>query len=255
VFLSRQNSVVQKRAIIALCAVCAAGALLLVLTQSKEPSYNAHRLSYWVRILGSTSSTEHERQMASEAVDRIGASAAPFLVQWIQFRPTKWTERQKKLADLICNARYDFALRIGRSMYYTNGELLANGATQAFRVLGTKAAPELDELCRIMNGPSAPTDPRTGMSSADRATYCLVWLGTNALPALTAVIQNPQRRRWVALNSIRIMEQHQRTAEFPVTAIIACLEDTNEPSVATMAAQILTDLKVAPEVLTNAPAQ
>ena len=86
------------------------------------------------------------------------------------------------------------------------------------------------------------------MSSTDRATYCLSWLGTNALPALTAVIQNPQRPRWQALNSIWLMEQHQRTARFPITAIIGCLEDTSDPNVSSTAARILSDLKVEPEL-------
>jgi hypothetical protein len=232
----------------AACALLAVFAFLAFKPSAPEPSYGGHPLSYWVRILGSERSTEHERQMASEAVDHIGAAAAPFLVQWIQYRPTKGTELQKKLADLIFKSRYGFALRIGRSIYYTKGELLAWGACQAFRVLGTKAAPELDELCRVMNDLSAPPDPRGGGSSVDRATYCLSWLGTNALPALTAVIQNPQRARWQALNSIRLMEQHQRTAQFPITAIIGCLEDTNDPNVSSTAAQILFDLNVAPEL-------
>ena len=234
--------------IIALCAVCVICATLLLLTHGKEPSYNGHRLSQWVRVLGSMQATEPEKQMASEAVDRIGAAAAPFLVRWIQYRPTKWTERQKKLADLICKAHYAFTLRLGRSLYCTKGELLASGATQAFRVLGTNAATELDELVRVMNDPSSPIDPRSGMSSADRATYCLAWLGTNALPARTSVIQSPERSRWQALNSIWLMEQRQRTAQFPITTIIGCLEDANDPNVPNTAVRILYDLKVSPEL-------
>ncbi len=242
------DSTVQKQRIISLGAICAACAVLLFLTHSREPSYNGHHLRYWVRILGTTPGTAHETQMASEAVDHIGAAAAPFLVRWIQYRPTRWTERQKKLADRICKARYPFALRLGRSLYHTRGERLANGATQAFRVLGTNAALALDELCRVMNDLNARNDPRTGMSSTDRATYCLSWLGTNALPALTAVIENPQRPRWQALNSIWLMEQRERTAQYPITAIIGCLEDAKDPNVPMTAARILGDLKVAPEV-------
>lgn len=86
------------------------------------------------------------------------------------------------------------------------------------------------------------------MTSFDRATGCLAWLGTNALPALTAVIEHPHRNRWQALNSIWLMEQHQPTAQFPITAIIGCLEDTNDPNVPRKAACILSDLKVAPEL-------
>ena len=250
-FVSWQNSIVQKRRTTALCAVCAgcaACAALLVLTASKEPSYNGHHLSYWVKILGSTQPTEHKKQMAREAVDHIGVAAAPFLVQWIQYNPTKWTERQKKLGELMCRARFDFAVRMGRSISQTKGEVLAGGACQAFRILGTRAGPELKELCRVMNDLSAPIDPRSGMTSFDRATYCLAWLGTNALPALTAVIQHPHRNRWQALNSIWLMEQHQPTAQFPITAIIGCLEDTNDHNIPLKAACILSDLKVAPEL-------
>jgi hypothetical protein len=95
---------------------------------------------------------------------------------------------------------------------------------------------------------SAPIDPRSGRTSFDRATYCLAWLGTNALPALTAVIRRPHRNRWQAFNSIWLMEQHQPTAQFPITAIISCLEDTNDPNMPRKAACILSDLKVAPEL-------
>jgi HEAT repeat protein len=44
------------------------------------------------------------------------------------------------------------------------------------------------------------------------------------------------------------MVERQRTAQFPITAIIGCLEDTNDPNVARTAAQILADLKIAPEL-------
>jgi hypothetical protein len=133
-----------------------AGALLAILLVTfslvayqrghAQPAYAGHRLSYWVEILGSRESTELQKVMATKAVEHIGPAAAPFLVEWIQEKPTKWTERRTNLYDL------------------------AIGAWEAFRILGSRAASADRALFRVTQ------DPNRTAWSEDRAMLCLYYL-------------------------------------------------------------------------------
>jgi len=60
----------------------------------------------------------------------------------------------------------------------------ADGALIAFEFLGTNATPAIDDRARLMDNQAAP-------QTASRAACALGSIGTNAVPALLKVFQNP----------------------------------------------------------------
>jgi hypothetical protein len=89
-------------------------------------------------------------------------------------------------------------------------------------------------------------DDRTAPQTAQEATEAICYLGTNALPTLLTVINNPGHPcRWVAIACIGEMPGISGAAPLAVPALIACLTDTNA---ATTAARVLAELKCEPGV-------
>jgi hypothetical protein len=143
--------------------ICGAGALVVLLLVifslvayepgPAQPAYAGRRLSYWVEVLGNWESTELQKVMATEAIDHIGPAAGPFLVKWIQEKPTKRTERRTNLYEL------------------------ARGAVNAFHILGRRAASARDDLRRVAN------DSNLTASSHQMAVECFDCLQKDPQPS------------------------------------------------------------------------
>jgi hypothetical protein len=119
-------------------------ALLAYKRNSAEPAYGGHPLSFWVTPLGSNPSPADEAK-ARNAIDQIGAAAVPFLVKWIQFDPPRW---KRTLAYGLTRTPLPLARNLARRLIDPRR---ANGTCIAFTVLGTRAMPACDDLCRLLN--------------------------------------------------------------------------------------------------------
>src|SRR5436189_128027 len=65
-------------------------------------------------------------------------------------------------------------------------DLRAEGAKEAFGILGAQAQGALGELRRLA------TDSKTSRATADRAVAALGYIGEEALPSLLAILKNKQ---------------------------------------------------------------
>jgi hypothetical protein len=176
----------RKKRTLLICAVCALLALLALLAYkpaSREPSYDGHPLSHWVGILGRIPPRLVGDQIdpyreAANAIDQIGVAGVPFLVKSIQGSPPRW---KFQLYTWFARAHLPFANRLGDSM--ARASQLAEGSRLAFQVLGEKAMPALNDLCRLMNETNTPSTSYAAITALSR-------FGTNAVPALLAVGAN-----------------------------------------------------------------
>jgi hypothetical protein len=227
---------VRKKRVI-LCLIGAALALIALLAYnptSGEPSYEGHPLSYWVAILGS-SPPRSDEEKAKNAIDHIGAAALPFLVKWIQYNPPRW---KRTVAYTLARTPLPLAHKLANRMI---GPRLVIGTHFAFAALGPRAMPAFDDLRHLMNDTNRPNTT----TEAARALSCF---GTNALPALLAVITNTNHPARVgALSAIAEMSHLPDAAQTAVPVIINCLTDTN-PTVQIVAIVTLGRLKASPQV-------
>jgi hypothetical protein len=113
-------------------------------------------------------------------------NALPFLLKWIQHEPVRW---RRTLASRIRNLPPErICLPLGNCIAEDRRDKLARGAAIVLDRLGPKAAPATDILARMMN------DTAANLTSI-RATRVLGNIGTNSIPALLKVVQNPQHPR------------------------------------------------------------
>ena len=102
--------------------------------------------------------------------------------------------------------------------------------------------PAYSDLCRIMNDPN-PID------SAVRAAENLACLGTNALPALLALAQNPQHPcQYNAMRALPFLSNVGDSAPWVVHRLLPCLGETNAPHLSANAAELIGCLRSLPEV-------
>jgi hypothetical protein len=180
-----------------------------------------------------------DKDAASNAIAHIGTNSLPFLLQWIQHEPTQW---RGKLRGLLARLPYNWSLRMSDRIAHPRSERLAFGTYEAFGILGPRATPALPDLCRFMDATNAP-------ETSVRATAILRFLGTNALPALLAVMQDPRHpRRRQAVASLGSMRDIGDAAKLSVPAIIACTRETNDENLAFWATRALGSLKAVPEL-------
>ncbi len=230
---------------IVFCAVVAGIALVALSTfpRSAEPAYAGRPLSSWVEEIELGPPTAHQGQSPTNALNHIGPAALPFLVRWIQYEaPTNQPAWQEHLTKLGSMSSWGFAKKFAARISCPKAQRLRGGSIRAFESLGAKATPATPDLCRIMNNPTAP------LEVAATATRCLRCIGTNAMPALTDVLQTPNHScRLTALESMFILAR-QEGAALPVPAIIGCLTDTNSFYLPGTAARILGECKAAPKI-------
>jgi HEAT repeat protein len=186
-----------------------------------------------------TEDLDSRDKMATNAINHIGVTALPFLVKWIRGFPPPW---RIALANSLYPSRFPFTSKLSNLAAGQSAWPLSIGAHDAILVLGEKAMPALDDLCRLMNDTKNPT-------VANMAASCLGSLGTNALPPLLAVVTNTNHpARAGALGSIRVMSGLDNAAQTAaIDAIATCLTDTNR-GVRMLAVTALGELRAAPQI-------
>jgi hypothetical protein len=244
-FLSWQSPPVRKKRVILLCVVVVVVALVVLLAYTStiaEPFYNGHPLNYWVLLLSVTPAPvlgsalpNAENDKATNAINDIGTAAVPFLVKWIQFEPPP---SKHAFGYWLSRTHFPFGQNIYDLVTRQRAARLASGAVSAFGILGTRATPALDELCRLMNQTNATFTCR-------RALAALSFLGPNSLPPLLTVVTNEYSGlRVEALDYIAAMPNlGDAAAELAVPPLAQCLSETNNPLVQENAAYALGRLK------------
>ncbi len=221
--------------------------LLAIFRRTPEgPTYQGRSLSKWVELYAAyeTTKDEHHREeaaQAAQAVRAIGTNALPFLLQWIRYEPPFWQQRISP--DLRLSAQ-DHAL----ASYIINGPGYEKqkAARKAFTFLGTNAAPAIPAL-RIMMRET--NHHATAMS----AIIALSEIGAVGMPTLVSAISdtNYSLRRGV------VIALAFETA--PIVGTNACLPPLTaalkdpDPLMRAEASRMLS--RIAPQALTNAPAQ
>jgi hypothetical protein len=112
-------------------------------TRTAEPTYHGHSLSKWVAILGEGSHQEATVQQAVEAVNSIGTNATPYLLAWIQFEPKPGPFQSR--ANIYNDNWQQLSLRdrVLYDYFRSRHQRAAEGAGEAFRVLGARATPAI----------------------------------------------------------------------------------------------------------------
>lgn len=227
---------VGKRRTLLLCGISVTLAFLVVLVNRRsprEPAYAGHPLSFWVAALVTRPSLA-DQEKATNAILSIDTAALPFLLKWIQFDPPPW---RRTLARQF--ARPPFPHKLPALLV---DPTLANGTYLAFAILGTRAMPAFDDLCRLMNATNKP-------NVAIPATRALACLGTNALPPLIAVVTNSHGpARVVALEAIATIPNLEQAAQQVIPAICSCLSPTNSDTPQILAVLVLSKFKSTPEL-------
>lgn len=215
--------------------------LLAVLIQARQPRYHGRPLRHWVVLLARARVGEPEFNEAPAAIRNIGTNTLPFLLDWIQYEPTPW---RAKLAMLIARLSHTSPPWPGPR---TRREQLAWGADRAFCILGPQAVSALPELTRLMNDSSR-------LETARRAAGSLRGLGTNSLPALLAVVDNPNHPcRTSAILALEIMGRDVGPDVAPaVPHLIQCLGPANRAGVSGWAARALGEYTFAPQLVVPA---
>lgn len=231
----------RRRLLILLACLSGLGLVAVLLTVPREPRDHHQPLSHWVLMLGSPRANAPESPEASAAVTAIGTNALPFLLDWVQYESAPG---RAKLSMLIARLRHTPPPWPGPR---SRREHLAWGADRALCILGTQAVSALPELVRLMNDSSRP-------ETARRAAGSLRALGTNSLPALLAVVDNPNHPcRTSAILALEIMGRDIGPGMAPALPyLVQCLDPTNGVGVPGWAARALGEFGFASQTVVPA---
>lgn len=216
------------------CAVAVAA--LLFQSRDHEPSYDGRSLNDW--LVGLTNyNGDDDTDQAAEAIRQIGTNAIPYLVQYTRYTP--WPLRVKAagvIAALAKRLGRDWRLRGSRS------EARAQGAFDALVILGPAAAVAIPDLTQLAADPG-------DLGRASRAMFTLGFMGAQALPPLMAILTNQQSRlRPQAAMSLSRLGTNALPA---VTIIIDYLRDPNE-NLAALSAISLGKMRQEPSLVVPA---
>ncbi len=239
----------KRRPILWLFAVVLLAASVYALLRSQaEPAYQGRSLSSWLADFdkdlaknprwGSVPFIVRDvtrvDQKAVEAVRQIGTNALPFLLSWVNYEVPAWNT---KLKALLKRAGISWSPGLDK-------ESRAARAQLAFEILGPRAEAAIPELAQL-------TDDSRASIPARRAILALSCLGQAAVPPLVSLITNETRHlelRLRALESIAWMGTNARPA---VPALIQCLKDPDS-HVRSFAASNLGKLGGNPELVVPA---
>ena len=150
--------------------------LTLVWPAEREPVYKGKKLGNWLVDDLWISSTRFLGNPAKEAVREIGTNALPFLERWIAYKPPAW---RWPVVRTIEKGNRQVA-----SWFNDRKALRADGAREAFYVLGDQASPAIPELARLAQG----RDRFVGL----RAVAALRGIGKATAPSLLCLLGNEQ---------------------------------------------------------------
>ena len=184
---------------------------LVLFNWEREPSYEGRQLSGWLAF---AKGTPDQQLQAQAAITKIGTNGIPFLLKWIEHRPSNWSWK-------------DRVSRLRKGRFYrwipawAKGETeddRADAAPAAFRVLGPTAVAAIPQLMTI----AINSEGRSGQQACE----ALGAIGTIALPALVEIITNKpiSTTRGAAIYYIGTLGTNAAPA---VAALLACLQGDN----------------------------
>jgi hypothetical protein len=152
--------------------VVVAIALMALVTQDREPSYQGRSLSNWIASYDPSNleidSTTN--QVIAAAMRQFGTNALPFLLQWLRYE-TPRSGVKSTLRSLVRKLPYGMTPdALASWAHIDQQEFRAFSAVAAFALLGDDARPAIPELSKLMNDPalslaSQPTWPKPSDAS------------------------------------------------------------------------------------------
>jgi HEAT repeat protein len=223
----------RNKLLIAIACALPTAALVLAVRPEPEPSYDGRPLSEWLHVCSYRKPempTFEEREKAVQAIRHIGTNTLPTLLRWISYDPSP--ARQKALALLR-------QLPNGLQPRFLWERQTRSFETEAaFYTLGPAARSAIPELTRL----ATTSTSEYRVYSCSRA---LSHIGPEALPAMLAIISNPQgKARNYPIPMLNIFRAEAGPA---VPFLVACLEDKDD-AVACAAAEVLGNLALSNSV-------
>lgn len=204
-----------------------------------EPIYQGRTISQWLSDID-----QGRWGVWNEAPIRaIGTNALPVYLNWIGYEERHpLRNRIAKLVGLVSPA-------LGRRLT-VNHWGRSNRVLGVFRILGPQARAAIPELTRLARTAIPARDDGSEPGRAGRCIDCLGFIGPEAISGLLSLVTNsPRNTRCFAMYQLAYFGTNGVAA---VPTLRLALTDT-DPHVCRAARYAL--VRIAPEVLTNAPSQ
>jgi hypothetical protein len=192
---------------------------------------------------------DHNNPSAQDAIRHIGTNALPFLVRWVAYEPPAWKNRLSKIATKLSKGVTGSPFFISLMSENSFAESRADGAVEAFYVLGKEAIPAVKQLTQIEANRRAPSAARRawramaliGKSIPDSPE----WVEERVHKLITDLAYPGVVERLTAINSLGQLGPRAREA---VPWFFDMLNDSSY-----LVRETTTNalLKIAPEVLTQ----
>jgi hypothetical protein len=226
----------RKRVILIAAVVLAVGLIWAMFpSQSREPSYQGHSLSYWAEQVDphdpsgciiAINGILVPRPQEEAAIKQIGTNAIPTILDWISYEASPF---KTKLASLVERLPH----RVSRHVTFP-GEERAYRAELVFNILGPEGRAAIPELTRLARTSS-------DWDRVCRCLRCLHHIGTEAFPSILSLTTNgPYLTCFAAIGTLA---HYPEQAKPSIPVLLNYLDDTNH-SLAGQAARVLGDLEV-----------
>lgn len=197
----------------------------LIFRDPPEPRYQGKPLSYWVDsfngnlpgLSGPNSRYQSQVPRISEAVRAMDTNAIPFLIKWMQYRPSRLMVRTRAL---ILKAPASVQLTwFGRSVLEMRAEYRADAAAECFQFVRKDAAViAIPMLVELVNDPLRPA---ISMRAVTALSYC----GREGLLSLVPFLTNSV----LSTNASACMPPGLRQFRLPDVPLLASLIKQHDP--------------------------
>lgn len=215
---------------------------------AREPEYQGKKLTDWVRI-GAPRIVGWDRAAAEEAVHKMGTSALPWLVLWLDDGPRPVWET--KALKIMAKLPKQFGGNYARNLLSPSPEWIRfNFARDGIRTLGNDARPAIPDLLRLAKKPGC-------QRGGDAAASILIHFGEELQPQLIKILHSPNApgRRPVIDHFQHIGAAALGTnANAAVEGLVLCLNDTDRYT-RTHAILALGNLMLRPDIVVPALAK
>jgi len=178
-----------------------AGGIVIHLTRPREPLYNGHPVSYWVRGLGSLYVPRSEASF--QTLHHMGTNALPVLIKMLRTKDSRvklWLRRLQDKQSLV-------------NHHFTEAEADRTSAFLGFSELGPLAKPAVPALIELLADEEISED----------AARALAAIGPEALESLTSALTN--RNPKIGLGAIIALGGMGTNALQAVPVLSRCLND------------------------------
>jgi len=209
--------------------------LILLRDRGEGPIYKNRHLSEWVEARGHFFAPPADIYFDSEAaIQEAGTNAFPYLLKWIQHEDSKDRFRWLLPFRKVLPERLFFRLGMSRA------SVRAYGAAQAIGLLSSNVPPEVAlELANLLD----KAKPQT----ANRAALALRSLGPRGADYLLLVLQKPDHQsKFIAAAYLYQMSRLGELAIPPKRILPVLIEYSGDTNGATAANNFLSDMNVTP---------